>query len=288
MRNSARLIGRLSACLLFFAVVSAGLTGCATRSVRSTIIDRTGMEVDLVREVDGFETVPRGFQHPAIISKERLTNILNAVAIETRTDKNVVVQQPAFNSEIVEATARALSEAFAEAGPDQEIAVKAVRKEMKLGVFHTKYLTSFLAYMENGYLYLILNRVDWRIPQKDEAKKLPEPQRDQAPMNFRVVSGEYLYYAGPQALEIAWQDPVFRTPYQLPGTSKGERRVREVIADSPIPKEEVDTQGAAGVTLEQLSPDQLRALADLEEDRKQGRITEAAYQRARRELLRSR
>jgi hypothetical protein len=287
MQLHARAFGRLSSICLILLVCNGLLAGCVTRTLRSPIIDRTGIQVDLVREARGFTTIPRGFQHPAIISKERLVNILNAVEIETRGDDNVVIEQPAFRPEIVEETARALSEAFAEAGPDQEIAVKAIRKQMKLGVFYTKYLTSFLAYMENGYLYLILNRVDWSIPERKE-KDLPEPRRDDAPMNFRVVSGDYLFYAGPQALEIAWQDPVFREPYRLPGSSKGQLRRREVIEQSPIPKDEQDASSAGDTTLDQLSPDQLRALADLEDDRRQGRITEAAYQRARRQLLRPR
>jgi len=42
------------------------------------------------------------------------------------------------------------------------------------------------------------------------------------------------------------------------------------------------------VGLDRLPPEQLRALADLEEDRREGRITETAYQRERRQLLRKR
>jgi hypothetical protein len=290
MKIHARAIGRLSSLSLLCSIVvlaSGLLTGCVTRTVRNPVIDRVGMKVDFVREVRGFTTLPRGFDHPAIVSQERMVNILNAVEVESRNDENIVIEQPAFHPEIVEETARALCEAFAEADPDQEIAVKAIRKEMKLGVFYRKYLTSFLAYMDDGYLYLILNRVDWLIPERKE-KDLPEPMRDYAPMNFRVVSGDYLFYAGPQALEIAWQDPIFRAPYRLPGSSKGRLRRREVIDQSPIPKDEQDAENAGGTTLDQLSPEQLRALADLEDDRREGRITEAAYQRARRQLLRPR
>ncbi len=258
--------------------------------VRRPIIERTGIQIDLVREVKGLETQPRGFEHPAIISAPRLENILNAVEVETRVGKkgSAIVRQPAFHPAIVETTAAALAEAFAEAGPDQEIGVQAVRKEMQLGVFHRKYLTSFLAYMKDGYLYLLLSRVDWPIPQKDEDDPLPEPRRGYRPMDFRVVSGEHLYYAGPQSLEIDWQSPVFRKPYQLPGTTRGSKRRRMIIEQAPIPKEERETNAGDEIGIGDLSPDQLRALADLEEDRRQGRITEAAYQRAKRQLLRKR
>lgn len=288
MRFHARALRRQLPLLLLFLACGIALSGCITRTVRSTAIDRTGMHVDFVRAVNGFTTIERGFQQPAIISTERMLNILNAIEIESRNDENLIVEQPAFHPDIVEETARALAEAFAEAGPDVELGVKAIRKEMKLGIFYRKYLTSFIAYMENGYLYIVLNRIDWLIPQKDENKRLPEPLRDGPPTNFRVVSGDYLFYAGPQSLEIAWQDPVFREPYRLPGTTKGRKRVREIISQSPIPKDEQDSEISGGVSLDQLTPDQLRALADLEDDRRQGRITEAAYQRAKRQLLRPR
>lgn len=121
-----------------------------------------------------------------------------------------------------------------------------------------------------------------------EEKPLPEPQRDARPMDFRVVSGDFLYFAGPQTLEIDWKNDVFRTAYRLPGSTGGEKRRREVLMEQPIPKAERKADDGQGVSLDTLSPDQLRALADLEEDRNAGRITEQVYQRARRELLRPR
>ena len=107
-------------------------------------------------------------------------------------------------------------------------------------------------------------------------------------MDFRVVSGEFLYFAGPQTLEIDWQNDVFRTAYRLPGSTGGEKRRREVLMQSPIPQAERKAMQGADVDVDTLTPEQLRALADLEEDRASGRITEQAYQRARRELLRPR
>ncbi len=107
-------------------------------------------------------------------------------------------------------------------------------------------------------------------------------------MKFRVVSGEHLFYAGPQILEIAWRNPVFRQPYRLPGSTEGGKRRREVLVQAPIPKDERDAASAGSAALDTLSPEQLRALADLEEDRREGRITENAYQRSKRQLLRRR
>jgi len=281
-----RLASALVLCVLSVPLVVA--SGCATRPKRHSIIDRTGMQVDLVRYVRGFRTEKQGFAHPAVISKERLVHILGAIEIETKEKKGATVRQPGIHAEMIEPIAAALSEALREAGPDQEVGVQAVRKEASLGVFHTKYLTTLLAWVEDDSLYLQLHRSEWPIPQAKEDKPLPEPRRDTRPMDFRVVSGEFLYFAGPQTLEIDWRNDVFRTAYHLPGTTGGEKRRREVLMESPIPATERKTEDDSGVSLDQLDPDQLRALADLEEDRRSGRITEQAYQKARRELLRPR
>ncbi len=277
-------LARLIPILLLLIVASSG---CATRLVRTPIIDRTGVHVDLVETAKGFTTQPRGFEHPAIVSLPRITNILNAIEIERAGEKGGTIRQPAFHPGIVEETAKAIAEAMAKAGPDQELGFQIVRKEFQLAVLHQKYLTSFLAHIKDGYLYLTLNRVEWLVPKSKSRDRLPKPRPDQRPMNFRVVSGEHLFYAGPQTLEIDWQNPIFQTAYRLPGSTKGSTRRREILLKSPIPKEELDEANVAGegVDLRDLSPEKLRALADLEQDRRDGMITEAAYQRARRQLL---
>lgn len=274
--------------LLFCLLLASQLVGCANGPRRHRIIDRRQVKVDLVREVKGFKTQEKGYEHPAVVSKERLTHILGAVEVETREKDAGIVRQPAFHPDIVEPTAEALAEAFGQVGPNEEIGVLAIRKQRRIGIFHNKFLTSFLAYMEQGQLYLILRRVDWQIPQAKEKDPLPRPSRDRQPMNFRIVSGDHMFYIGPQALEIAWQDPVFRKPYKLPGSTQGTQQRREILVESPVTEEERQQIDQEGVSLGELTPDQLRALADLEEDRRSGKITEAAYQRARRQLLRSR
>jgi hypothetical protein len=290
MTTKSQTAGRRFSSILLIIFAATLLAGCATRTNRQSIIARRVARVDLVSEVRGFsKKTPRGYQHPAIISKQRLSHILNAIEVETPQEKKATsVRQPGIHPDLVERAAEALAEGFAEAGPDDELGVKLIRKEMKLGLFHRKYLTSFIAYMQDDYLYLQLSRVDWLIPEAKKGDKLPEPQRNQSPMKFRVVSGEHLFYAGPQILEIAWRDPVFRQPYRLPGSTEGGKRRREVLVQAPIPKDERDAASAGRVALDTLSPEQLRALADLEEDRREGRITENAYQRSRRQLLRPR
>ncbi len=290
MNAKTRVGGHRFASILLIILAATLLAGCATRTSRQQIITRRGAQVDLVSEVRGFwKKTPQGFEHPAIISTQRLIHILNAIEVETPHQKKAgTVRQPGIHPDLVEQAAQVLHDGFARAGPDDELGVKLVRKEMRLGLFNRKYLTSFIAYIKEDHLYLLLSRVDWLIPELKKGDKLPEPQRGQAPMEFRVVSGDHLFYAGPQALEVAWRDSIFRQPYRLPGTTQGGKRRRELLLEAPIPQDEQDAANAGSVAIDTLSPEQLRALADLEEDRRQGRITENAYQRSKRQLLRPR
>jgi len=278
---------RVAASLLILATALASLSGCATRTVRHSILKRNTIQVDLIREVRGFSTEEKGYEHPGIVSVPRLMFILGALEIEIAADGTSVVRQPAIHKEILKKTAEALADGLAQASPDEAVAMNVIRKEARLGVFHRKYLTNFLAHMDNGQLYLSLRRVDWPVPKAMTDEELPDPARGRRAMDFRVVTGEPIYFAGPQDLEIDWQSDAFRKIFRLPGTTKGEKRRRSVISSSPIPKEEFK-QKDEGVSLDDLTPDQLRALATLEEDRREGRITESVYQRERRQLLRQR
>ena len=290
MQTAHRHRGFVLRSILTLLVISLGMSlpGCAARSVRHSIIKRNLVEVDLVREKKGFSTTERGYEHPAIISKERLVHILNAIEIESPGKQGGTIRQPAFHHEIVEKTAQALSTALREAEPNTQVGVKVVRKQMRLGVFDLQFLTAFLAYVDDDHLYLLIRRVEWPIPQSKRGQKLPEPQQAARPMDFRVVSGDPIYFAGVQDLEIDWKNDVFRAAFRLPGTTSGEKRVREVILQSPIPKSELEEAAEGSISYDQLTPEQLRALADLEEERREGRITETAYQRAKRQLLRNR
>ena len=273
---------------LIALLLCVSLAGCVTRTVRHSVIKRHAIQVDLVRQVEGFTVAEQGHEHPAIVSTERLANILAAIEVETPAPGGGVIRQPAFAPEMIGMTAEGLSQAFAEASSHEEVGVKVVRTEARIGIFSKKFLTSFLAYMDEGQLYLLLRRVDWPIKESEEKKAWPEPMKDRKVMNFRVVSGAPIYFAGVQDLEIDWQSDVFRTAFRLPGSTRGEKRRREVISSSPVPREELDSEVEDGTDLRDLTSDQLRALADLEDDRREGRITELDYQRERRQLLRQR
>ena len=283
---------------LVLVVLAAPLllsTGCTGRLNRHAIVNRRAVEIDLVTVREGlFGTQARDFEHPAIISVDRMKNILGSLEVETAEGANRFIRKPAIHPAVVDEAAEALVKAFAEADPNSQLGVKLIRKEQQLGVFHNKFLTSFMAHMKDDHLYIVLSRIDWPIPQSKEKQssksgKLPEPQPGGSESGrFRVVSGEPLYYAGPFSVEVDWRSNAFRKPFRLPGSAKGGERRREVLFQSkgPAPSDAAGPDSGAGIG--DLSPEQLRALATLEEDRRAGRLTETAYQRAKRDLLRKR
>jgi len=282
---------RTAAALALVATLGLAATGCATRNVRHNIRNDYLTTVDLVREVRGFSVQEQGYEHPAIISPTRLSNILRALEVEMQTEEGTI-RQPAIHPALLNRVAEALSAALEEASPNEEVAIKVVRKQRRLGVFDSKFLTTFLAHVKDQQLYIALRRIEWPLPSGAESTKsknvLPDPVRERPSMDFRVVTGEPIYFAGPQDLEIDWRNEAFETAFHLQGSTKGRKRKREVLESSRIPKEEFAPAPGEAVGLDQLTPEQLRALADLEEDRREGRITETAYQRERRQLLRKR
>jgi hypothetical protein len=75
---------------------------------------------------------------------------------------------------------------------------------------------------------------------------------------------------------------VFAHPTRTRVTPSGNVVRREILSESP---EEVQDRPDAGTELENLSPEQLRSLADIEELRRAGRITEVEYRARRRAIL---
>jgi hypothetical protein len=87
-----------------------------------------------------------------------------------------------------------------------------------------------------------------------------------------------------QSVAVEWRDPISSRPTRTKILPTGEVMRKTILMESP-PEEWESEEPAVGVLPESLAPEQLRALADLEERRQQGRITEAEYQEQRREIL---
>jgi hypothetical protein len=181
--------------------------------------------------------------------------------------------------------AEGVSKALAQADPDQEVVVMAVRRFKRFHVFERKYLTSFVAYARDDHLYIHMARSEWEVPQRRQ-DKMPEPRIGEHPTDFRLYSGLAMTLVDAQSVAVEWRNPVFARPTRTQILPSGEVRRKTILMESP--PEEWSTEPAVEALPENLSPQQLRALADLEEQRQQGRVTEAEYREQRREILETR
>jgi hypothetical protein len=159
--------------------------------------------------------------------------------------------------------------------------VQALRSERRLGLFTQTFVTSFLAFVgPDDLLHLELSRLDWPVPKGSE-DELREPVAGRELMAFRVLASEGVEPTGHQSVAIHWRDERFRNPTSVRVGPGGKVTRRTVLMEEEAPAAEAEP-GAAQLPTD---PESLRALADLEEARRAGELTEAEYQRKRRALL---
>jgi len=265
----ARLL-TVAACALVFAA-------CGPRYQRIKVHETGGLTIKL-RSQKGST---REFSHPVTISGARLAHILSF--IDVRAEKGS--RKPAIPTEATYEIGEALSRAFAQAEPHQEVVVQALRREKRMGLFTDKFLTSFVTYVEGDKLLVRLSRVDWQVPKGEEAD-LPEPWAGKRVQSFRVMPSDYVTAVGSQGVSAVWKDPRFRRASNLHIGKGGKLGRKTVLLEGG---EEDLVEGSrnpdAPVLPKGLSPAQLRDLADLEERRNQGDLSEAEYHSRRREIL---
>ncbi len=265
-------------------VLCAVLGGCATRQVITPVYTKKGTEVELRGQMRGGEPVDRGYAQPAAISPQRLTSIL--VAVEVRGDTGEKEDRQSLRGIVTADTLRrivtGMSEAFAEADSSQQVVVRSLRRTRRFGVFSRQFYTAFTSYMEGDYLYIHVSHLEREVDTQKK-DKLPQPWPGEASDEFRVVPTKNMHAVGPYALAVRWRDPEFAK--LAPSLAKEGVRTRTILLESPVPQEEIGAALPSELS-DQLSPETLRALADLEEQRRMGLITEDAYRFRRDALLR--
>jgi len=272
------------ACLLALAVAFAA--GCGTtRVVRTPVYEKDRIEAFLRGYEQGGQAVARGFAHPAVVAPVRLAHILAFVDVEMLVGKERR-RLPAVDPGAVYEVAEALSAALEQADPSQEVVVRAVRQERSLGIFHKQFLTSFVAYVKGDLLTLHFGHVDWEVPKMGAGTRdeLPEPKEGVRVMDFRVVPDSALVALGPQSVGAEWRSERFREPERIQVTPGGQVLRRTILLES-APEEGGGASPAEEPLPQNLSPETLRALAELEEQRRAGQLSEAEYQSRRRALL---
>lgn len=279
------MINRRSIALAVLLACAAALPGCMT--TKKTIVERKGITVQLIsRRGDDVE-----LNHPVTIAPVRLAHILARIDIRLSV-KDGQRRVPGFHIDSLDSIAEGLARGLKEAGPNQRVIVYSIRRDKSLAIFDRQYLTSFIAYVHGEHLFIHLSRSDWEIPPRRK-DNLPEPKIGKFPSKFRIVPGTAMKMVDEQSLAIAWRDDLFAKPTRTRVTPSGKMMRKTILMESEEPEIDPIAESDA-IEAEQkqqlvvpagISAKTLRALADLQERRKRGEISEHDYQRERRKIL---
>ena len=264
---------------LAVALASLAATGCITRTVRQTLLDDGQNRVILRGEKRGGTPVDRGFDHPITIAPVRLAHILSRIDLQDDAGKKKE-RRSAIPTQSLYKLADALSKGLAAADPSQEVVLMSVRRSKHLALFDRFYLTSLLVYMKDDLLHVQVARSDWEIPPR-RREKLPEPWAGEVSQAFHLLVDDGMSLEGPQAAVVDWRDEVFAKPTRTRITPSGKVLRTTILMES----EEEAPPAPRPVLSPELSPEQLRALADLEEARREGKVSEAEYAAQRNRIL---
>ncbi len=270
-----RAVARFSLlCLLACAAL-----GCGARYARVPLVEKPDLTVVLRSESKGGAPVARGFSHPATLSAERAASILARVDVrESAGDADE--RRPAIPAELADELGAALADALGRADANQEVAVRAERRERKLGVFTRRFATSFVAFVDDrSRLQIHWVEADRELPPGDDTP-VAEPIPGRSPHAFKTLPGPHIEAIAQRAVAVDWRAPLFEAP--VARGASGRRRT--ILLDSGQSAAQKLPPDASVLPAD---PERLRALADLESARRNGTISEAEYQRQRAELLRT-
>jgi hypothetical protein len=272
------------AAALLLAAACVSLSACGARYVRLPVYDEEGIRVELRSEKRDGKLVPRGFSHPVTISSIRVAHVLARLDVRMGSEEGGD-RVPAFPTVSLYKVGEEVSRALAKATPEQEVVVRALRVEKRMGLFTSKYLTSFVAWMKDDDLVIHLSRAEWLVP-KDQEDELPEPYVDRVVQEFKVLPAEGVVPTGRQEVAVDWKSPVFREPTHVRVGPGGVLMRRTVLMETEAPAEGEEAEKEPAILPADLPAETLRALADLQEQRAQGEISETTYHQRRRDLLR--
>jgi hypothetical protein len=265
--------------LTLVALATSMLTGCITRFSNEPFLDTKTLRIYLRSEKTLTGVVERDREQPAIIAPVRMTYILARIDVRNQGDSGKV-QEGAIPADMLYEIGEGLSGALAKANPNQDVVVMAFRKERRLGVFDEDYMTSLLAYVRDGSLFIHLSQLNWPIPKRRDLE-LPEPRIGDHSARFRVQPDVAMTVVDAQSLAVDWKDPIFAHETRTKLLPTGEVLRKTILLESP-PEPEVETVPEIP---DSITSEQLRALADLEDERRSGAITEPQYRARKREIL---
>jgi hypothetical protein len=162
----------------------------------------------------------------------RLQGILAAITIRSGDDDEFVVE-PAIRRSLLNRIARGLSLSLSQATSSEEIALTAVRRDRRLGIFTEKFLTSFVSFVSHDQLTIAFSRIEWDIDRGKmshaKRERLPQPHLGERVMDFSVVASEAYEATGNQSVQVRWRD----ARWDRPATHENEVEVEVEVEVDP-------------------------------------------------------
>jgi hypothetical protein len=257
--------------------------GCMTKQARTPVYDQNNVNVFLRQDVKGGKGVDQGYAHPVTIAPIRITNILSRIEVRKEDgDEGENLRQPAISTGMLYAIGEGVSQALAKADPSQAVVVMAIERRKSLRVFSADYLTSLIVWVKDDRLFVHLGQLGEPIPA-DARDKPREPQLDVVESKKRVLASEGFTPAGARLVAVDWRSSVFADASAIRIRPGGGVVRRTILLEEP--SDDPSGQPGPAPPPEGLSPEALRALADLEETRRRGELSETDYQERRRQIL---
>jgi len=277
VRSDRSSTARLASRALVAALASLA---CAPSYVRTPVFKQDRSEIYLRHVAKGGEPIDRGFSHPVSIAPVRLTNILARIEVKGSGDKDQ--RKPAIPTGVLYMIGEGASQALAKANSSQVVVVMALERKRSLGIFTTDYATTLLLWAKDDKLFIQIDKLDEPI-SKDPNEKLAEPSEQPTNMKkLHLLAGDGLSpQQSPLLIAADWRDDVFRES-AVRVRAGGEVIRRTILMETPS---DTEAKPAGPGPPEGLSPEALRALADLEETRRRGDLTENEYQTRRKAIL---
>lgn len=222
---------RLQLPILLLPALALAASGCGPRYARTAIRDGGGYTVELRAKVEDGRPVDRGFDHPATISAIRVTNILSRIDVRPEGEDDGS-REPAIHSALLYDLGSLISLALAQADSTQEVVVRAVRRDRRLGIFTQRFLTSFVSYVSKDLLYFHFVELDEEVAAYADGS-VPEPWPGRQTADFKVLPSEGMVPVGRHGVAVAWRKPLFRAAGRVRLGPGGELLRREILLESP-------------------------------------------------------
>lgn len=276
-------VPRRAAAIVTLLCVSVAIGGCATKQARTPVYEQGGVRVLLRSDVRGGEGVNQGFSHPVTIAPIRITNILSRIEVRKEDgDEQQTLRQPAISTGVLYPIGEGISQALAKADPSQAVVVMAVERRKSMKVFTADYLTSLIVWVKDDRIFVHLGQLGEPM-STDPRDKPREPQLGVIESKKRVLASEGFTTAGPRLVAADWRSNVFGDLSTIRIRPGGNVVRRTILMEEAV--DDPSAQPGPAPPPEGLSPEALRALADLEETRRRGGLSETDYQEQRRNIL---